>query len=115
MNKAEIARRGLSLASVQEVIGTAIGGRDAGVVFEGDRHFDIVVRLADAIRNDLDALKNLAGITAVGRNRPFNNAFGSARRVHLWRGSKPDQPRERQAPRGRDCEHTRSRYRVRRQ
>jgi heavy metal efflux system protein len=59
VNKAEIARRGLSLASVQEVIGTAIGGRDAGVVFEGDRHFEIVVRLADAIRNDLDALKTL--------------------------------------------------------
>jgi cobalt-zinc-cadmium resistance protein CzcA len=37
VDKAEIARRGLSLAAVQEVIGTAIGGRDAGVVFEGDR------------------------------------------------------------------------------
>jgi cobalt-zinc-cadmium resistance protein CzcA len=59
VDKAEIARRGLSLASVQEVIGTAIGGRDAGSVFEGDRHFDIVVRLPDNIRGDLDALKNL--------------------------------------------------------
>src|SRR6185295_5398814 len=37
----------------------AIGGRDAGVVLEGDRHFEIVVRLPDTIRNDLDALKNL--------------------------------------------------------
>jgi len=44
---------------VQDVIGTAIGGRDAGVVFEGDRHFDIVVRLPEALRNDLDALTNL--------------------------------------------------------
>jgi cobalt-zinc-cadmium resistance protein CzcA len=59
VDKAEIARRGLSLAAVQEVIGTAIGGRDAGVVFEGDRHFDIVVRLPEAIRNDLDTLKSL--------------------------------------------------------
>ena len=47
MDKAEIARRGLSLAAVQEVIGAAIGGREAGVVFEGDRHFEIVVRLPE--------------------------------------------------------------------
>jgi heavy metal efflux system protein len=59
VDKVAIARRGLSLAAVQDVIGTAIGGRDAGVVFEGDRHFEIVVRLPDTIRNDLDALKNL--------------------------------------------------------
>ena len=59
VDKAEIARRGLSLAAVQEVIGAAIGGRDAGVVFEGDRYFEIVVRLPETIRNDLDALKNL--------------------------------------------------------
>ena len=59
MDKAEIARRGLSLAAVQEVIGSAIGGRDAGVVFEGDRYFEIVVRLPETTRNDLDALKNL--------------------------------------------------------
>ncbi len=58
-NKAEIARRGLSLSAVQEVIGTAIGGREAGAVYEGDRHFEIVVRLAEAVRSDIDALKNL--------------------------------------------------------
>lgn len=59
VDKAKIARRGLSLAAVQEVIGTAIGGHNAGVVFERDRHFEIVVRLPETIRNDLDALKRL--------------------------------------------------------
>lgn len=59
VDKSAIARFGLSLAAVQDVIGTAIGGRDAGVVFEGDRHFEIVVRLPETLRNDLDALKNL--------------------------------------------------------
>jgi len=44
---------------VQDVVGIAIGGRDAGVVFEGDRRFEIVVRLADAERNDIEVLKNL--------------------------------------------------------
>ncbi|MDB5563927.1 MAG: CusA/CzcA family heavy metal efflux transporter, partial [Tardiphaga sp.] len=59
VDKAEIARRGLNLATVHEVIGTAIGGRGAGAVFEGDRHFEIVVRLPEHIRGDLDALRNL--------------------------------------------------------
>jgi cobalt-zinc-cadmium resistance protein CzcA len=59
VNKAEIARRGLNLSAVQDVIGTAIGGRDAGIIIEGDRHFQIVVRLTDSTRNDLDILKNL--------------------------------------------------------
>ena len=59
VNKAEIARRGLSLTAVQDVIGTAIGGRSAGAVFEGDRSFDIVVRLPEDIRGNLDSLKNL--------------------------------------------------------
>jgi cobalt-zinc-cadmium resistance protein CzcA len=59
VDKAEIARRGLNLSAVQDVVGTAIGGRDAGTVYEGDRRFQIVVRLPDSVRNDLDRLKNL--------------------------------------------------------
>jgi cobalt-zinc-cadmium resistance protein CzcA len=59
IDKAEIARHALSLSAVQDVIGTAIGGRAAGLVFEGDRRFQIVVRLADVERNDLDVLKSL--------------------------------------------------------
>ena len=59
IDKAEIARRGLSLASVQDLIETAVGGRTAGLVFEGDRRFQIVVRLNDALRNDIAALEDL--------------------------------------------------------
>ncbi|URD36619.1 CusA/CzcA family heavy metal efflux RND transporter [Methylobacterium tardum] len=59
IDRKEIARRGLSLADVQDVIGTAVGGKDAGLVFEGDRRFAIVVRLADSVRGDVEALKNL--------------------------------------------------------
>jgi heavy metal efflux system protein len=58
-DKGEIARRGLSLAAVQEIVGIAVGGRDAGIVFEGDRHFDVVVRLGDDMRHDIETLKNL--------------------------------------------------------
>ncbi len=59
IDKAEIARHGLSLAAVQDVIGIAVGGRPAGLVFEGDRRFQIVVRLSDVARNDIEILKNL--------------------------------------------------------
>ncbi|MCB4824550.1 efflux RND transporter permease subunit [Roseicella aerolata] len=59
VDKAEIARRGLTVAAVQDVIGAAIGGREAGFILEGDRRFPIVVRLPDAVRDDLEALRNL--------------------------------------------------------
>lgn len=59
INQEEIARLGLSVMAVQDVIGAAIGGRDAGVIFEGDRRYPIVVRLADEIRDDVEKLKHL--------------------------------------------------------
>ncbi len=59
VDKAEIARRGLSLAAVQDIIGTAVGGHDAGLVFEGDRRFHIIVRLSDRMRGNVELLKTL--------------------------------------------------------
>jgi hypothetical protein len=59
IDKAEIARHGLSLSAVQDVIGIAVGGRPAGLVFEGDRRFQIVVRLSDFEPNSVEVLKNL--------------------------------------------------------
>ncbi|MBR0936435.1 efflux RND transporter permease subunit [Bradyrhizobium jicamae] len=59
VDKAAIARRGLSVSAVHDVIGAAVGGQDAGVVYEGDRSFDIVVRLPESVRSDLEALSNL--------------------------------------------------------
>ncbi|WP_375411470.1 efflux RND transporter permease subunit [uncultured Bradyrhizobium sp.] len=59
VDKAAIARRGLSVSAVQDVIGAAVGGQEAGVIFEGDRSFEIVVRLPESVRADLEALSNL--------------------------------------------------------
>ncbi|MBI5434003.1 MAG: CusA/CzcA family heavy metal efflux RND transporter [Planctomycetes bacterium] len=59
IDRAAIARYGLSMADVQEVVAVAIGGREAGQVFEGDRRFDLVVRLPDELRRDLAALESL--------------------------------------------------------
>jgi cobalt-zinc-cadmium resistance protein CzcA len=51
-----IARYGLSLKDVSDTVAAAMGGREAGIVFEGDRRYDVVVRLDAATRNDLDAV-----------------------------------------------------------
>jgi heavy metal efflux system protein len=59
IDKTAIARLGLSVSAVQDVIGAAIGGREAGVVFEGDRRFPIVIRLNDDVRENVEALKHL--------------------------------------------------------
>jgi heavy metal efflux system protein len=59
IDRAQFARLGLSVSTVQDVIGAAIGGREAGCVFESDRRFQIIVRLTDEVRENLEALKNL--------------------------------------------------------
>jgi cobalt-zinc-cadmium resistance protein CzcA len=53
------ARHGLSIADVQDVVAAAVGGRETGLVFEGDRRFELVVRLPDELRRDLEGLANL--------------------------------------------------------
>src|SRR5439155_15925722 len=54
-----IARYGLSIADVQDVVETAIGGKTATALWEGERHFDVVVRLAEAARASLDRLPDV--------------------------------------------------------
>jgi len=54
-----IARYGMSIADVQAVVSTMIGGRRAGQIFEGDRRFDVVVRLPENLRDNLEAIQRL--------------------------------------------------------
>ncbi|HEY4167127.1 MAG TPA: CusA/CzcA family heavy metal efflux RND transporter [Reyranella sp.] len=58
-HRAALARYGITLAELQEVVEIAVGGKEAGLVFEGDRRFPIVVRLPEHLRVDLDALAAL--------------------------------------------------------
>ena len=59
LDRAALARLGLTVADVQQVAAAAIGGQAAGVVFEGDRRFELTVRLPEALRSDLTALQRL--------------------------------------------------------
>ncbi|MFZ0505799.1 MAG: efflux RND transporter permease subunit, partial [Chthoniobacterales bacterium] len=54
-----ISRLGLSVNDVQQIIETAISGESAGEFFQGDRRFPIVVRLPEALRDNLDAIKRI--------------------------------------------------------
>jgi len=54
-----MARLGLNISDVQDVIAIAIGGKSAGKVFEGDRHFELMVRLPDDIRTNIERLKRI--------------------------------------------------------
>ncbi|WP_379654684.1 efflux RND transporter permease subunit [Pseudoxanthomonas sp. UC19_8] len=58
-DRAALAGYGLNAGDVQDTVATAIGGEVAGQLFEGDRRFDIVVRLPEALRGDPAALADL--------------------------------------------------------
>ena len=54
-----LARLGLNVADVQNIVGASFGGAKAGQIFEGDRRFDIVVRLPEQLRSNVDAIGQL--------------------------------------------------------
>jgi len=74
VDRDKTSRLGLNVSDVHEVIGNAIGGGNAGTVFEGDRRFPIVVRLAEEQRSDLEAMKRLP-IRLPAGDRPGAPAF----------------------------------------
>lgn len=71
-NRDRIAVYGLSISDVNTVLRTAFAGNVAGVVFEGDKRFDMVVRLKSDLRNDLSNLENLFVTLPSGNHIPLN-------------------------------------------
>ncbi|MDE2388026.1 MAG: CusA/CzcA family heavy metal efflux RND transporter [Betaproteobacteria bacterium] len=59
MDRAKMARYGLNGRDVQDVIAMSVGGRSTGLIFEGDRRFDLQIRLPEHLRVDIEALKRL--------------------------------------------------------
>ena len=54
-----LARYGLSLEELQDVVSTSFGGEGVGLIYEGDRRFELVVRLPEHLRQDIDRLGTL--------------------------------------------------------
>ena len=59
LNRAALSRYGISVAEVQSIVEIAVGGKNAGLVFEGDRRFELIVRLPEYLRSDIEAIKVL--------------------------------------------------------
>jgi cobalt-zinc-cadmium resistance protein CzcA len=68
IDREKTARYGLNIVDVQEAIATAVGGRNAGTLFEGDRRFAILVRLPEHLRADLEAIMRLPIALPSGEN-----------------------------------------------
>ena len=71
-NRPALYRYGLNVADVQDIVAAATGGEEAGLIFEGDRRFTIVVRVTEEIRNDLRALERLPIPLPQGGYVPLN-------------------------------------------
>ncbi|MBI6853019.1 CusA/CzcA family heavy metal efflux RND transporter [Pseudomonas cichorii] len=59
IDRDKAARYGLNMGDVQDAIAIAVGGRQAGTLYDGDRRFDMVVRLSEKLRTDVNGLSNL--------------------------------------------------------
>ncbi|HQS95415.1 MULTISPECIES: CusA/CzcA family heavy metal efflux RND transporter [unclassified Novosphingobium] len=59
LDRAAIARLGLTVRDVSDTIAAGLGGRESGLVYEGDRRFDVTVRVPDATRANLDDIRSM--------------------------------------------------------
>ncbi len=71
-DRAKIARYGLNVADINALIETAVGGAPATQVIQGERSFDLVVRLQEPFRQNMEAIKNILVGTADGQHLPLS-------------------------------------------
>jgi cobalt-zinc-cadmium resistance protein CzcA len=77
-NRERIAQYGLNVSDVNTIVETAIGGTAATQVIQGEREFDLVVRLQEPFRQNMDTIKNLLIATPDGQHLPLSQ-FASIR------------------------------------
>jgi cobalt-zinc-cadmium resistance protein CzcA len=70
-DRAKLARYGLNVSDINTLIGTAIGGQAATQVIQGERQFDLVVRMQEPFRSDENAIRNLLIATPDGQYLPL--------------------------------------------
>jgi len=71
-NRARIAQYGLNVDDVNTMVETAMGGKAASQVIQGERQFDLIVRMQEPYRKDADAIKNLLIATPNGQHLPLS-------------------------------------------
>ncbi|CAG2533615.1 cobalt-zinc-cadmium resistance protein CzcA [Maribacter dokdonensis] len=58
-NRAKMAQYGVTIDKLNDYVSASFSGEEAGVIFEGEKRFDVVIRLAEEYRQDINSLKNL--------------------------------------------------------
>jgi cobalt-zinc-cadmium resistance protein CzcA len=71
-NRTAMSRVGVTAGDVQDTVAAAIGGRQAGVIFEGDRRFPVMIRMAESSRSDLTAVAQVPVPTGSGGFVPLS-------------------------------------------
>jgi len=70
VDRQALSRFGINVADVQNLVEIAVAGKSEGRVFEGDKRFDIVVRLPEQLRSDVDAIRSLPIPLPAAENPP---------------------------------------------
>jgi cobalt-zinc-cadmium resistance protein CzcA len=76
MDRKKMARYGLNAMDVQDAVTIGVGGRSTGTVYDGDRRFDLQVRLPESLRSDIEVLERLP--IKLPHEAPSGAATGSA-------------------------------------
>ncbi len=71
-NRMAMSRIGVTAGDVQDTVAAAIGGREAGLIFEGDRRFPVVIRLSEASRSALTQVAQVPVPTSAGGFVPLS-------------------------------------------
>ncbi|TAK07794.1 MAG: efflux RND transporter permease subunit, partial [Candidatus Manganitrophaceae bacterium] len=71
IDRRKIARYGINVADIQEIIETAIGGQEATELFEGERRFGLSLRLPEEKRNSLEAMRRILVSSPSGARIPL--------------------------------------------
>ena len=82
IDRSQIARYGINVSDIQEIVETAIGGKVATEVFEGQKRFGVLVRFPEDVRKDVNTIKNILVSTPNGARIPLEQLA----RVYLEEG-----------------------------
>lgn len=75
-DRAALARYGMTVNELNTIVAVAVGGSTAGEIYEGEKRFDIVVRMAEPARRNVEAIQNLPIATPAGPRIPLSSLAG---------------------------------------
>ena len=94
IDREKIARFGINIADVEDMIAMAVGGKPATQMLEGERRFDVAVRLIGSARDSVGAIEDITVLSASGSRIPL----AELAEIKIEPGSIPNQPGKQHAP-----------------